>query len=94
VLQGVNVVEEDLNSSSAINNRLSNLHNQPQSQTKLDESSVNSANSAEEAAEREREENVRQLVSDCRKQLVEENEDCYGSWALINYTEYATREII
>jgi hypothetical protein len=37
--------------------------------------------------EREREENIRQLVSDCRKQLVDTNEDCYGSWALINYNE-------
>lgn len=41
----------------------------------------------DETAEREREENVRQLVADCRRQLVDLNEDCYGSWALINYIE-------
>ena len=35
----------------------------------------------------EREENVKQLVADCRKQLIDVNEDCYGSWALINHNE-------
>ena len=35
-----------------------------------------------------REENIRALVSDCRKELIDGIEDCYGSWALINYLEY------
>ena len=34
-----------------------------------------------------REENIRQLVADCRKELIDGIEDCYGSWALINYAE-------
>lgn len=37
----------------------------------------------------EREQNVRQLVADCRKQLVTDSEDLYGSWALINFSESA-----
>ena len=48
----------------------------------LDESSPSAL-----AAQAEREENIKQLVVDCRKQLVDGREDCYGSWALINYTE-------
>ncbi|CAF0855686.1 unnamed protein product, partial [Brachionus calyciflorus] len=36
---------------------------------------------------KEREENVRQLLDDCRKELVGQDEDCYGRWALINYNE-------
>ena len=44
---------------------------------------------SEELTQSEREQNVRQLVADCQRQLVAETEDCYGSWALINYTEYS-----
>ncbi len=44
----------------------------------------------EEISHSEREENVRQLISDCKKQLVDRNEDIYGSWGLINYSEYKT----
>jgi hypothetical protein len=35
-----------------------------------------------------REENIRQLVADCRRELIDGIEDCYGSWALINCAEY------
>lgn len=43
----------------------------------------------DEISQAEREENVRQLIADCKKLLVDNsNEDCYGSWGLINYTEY------
>lgn len=35
----------------------------------------------------EREENIKQLVVDCRKQLIDANEDCFGSWALIDCNE-------
>jgi phosphatidylinositol 4-phosphatase len=35
----------------------------------------------------EREENIKQLVVDCRKQLIDVNEDCFGSWALIDCNE-------
>ena len=47
----------------------------------------NSSFAPEELTQSEREQNVRQLVADCQRQLVAETEDCYGSWALINYTE-------
>ena len=40
-----------------------------------------------EMSQAEREQNVKQLVADCRKQLVTDNEDLYGSWALIHFTE-------
>lgn len=89
-LQGVNVFEEDLNASS--NAGGGSLKNSP-STAQLLMSNNNNKQDEQQAAEdlvqseREREENIRQLVSDCRKQLVDTNEDCYGSWALINYNE-------
>jgi len=48
---------------------------------------------SDEISQAEREENVKQLVSDCRKLLVDQSEDCYGSWALINVTEYEINDI-
>ena len=71
VLQGIEVKDDTLRSLSSS----SNLKEQ-----KLE-------NENEEVNNHEREQNVRQLVADCRKQLVTNDEDCYGSWALINYTE-------
>lgn len=81
-LQGVKIVEENLTASNPNSKSSSSIANSS-SQTSI------SANltAAEEAAQHEREENVRQLVADCRRQLVDDNEDCYGSWALINYNE-------
>lgn len=38
-------------------------------------------------ADSEREENIRQLLNDCKKELISQNEDCYGIWALINFNE-------
>lgn len=35
-----------------------------------------------------REDNIKSLVNDCRKLLVDSAEDCYGNWALINCSEY------
>ena len=52
-------------------------------------SDANNELAADELTQAEREQNVRQLVMDCRKQLVTDNEDLYGSWALINYSESA-----
>ena len=48
---------------------------------------------SDEISQAEREENVKQIVSDCRKLLVDQSEDCYGSWALINVTEYEINDI-
>lgn len=46
------------------------------------------AQEAQEISQTEREENVRQLISDCKKLLIDvNNEDCFGSWGLINYTD-------
>lgn len=93
VLQGVSVYEDDLNNPSAnlkvsasTGSQLNNLRNE----TAIEINGSNTAISVEDTlqAEREREENIRQLVTDCRKQLIDANEDCYGSWALINYNEY------
>lgn len=60
-----------------------NRSNQPQQQQQAEGSNSN----PDEQFQSEREENVRQLVADCRKELVDSNEDCYGSWALINCNE-------
>ena len=78
VLQGVKVTEEEMTTPSKV----------PQTNSNTNNISLNNNKSLNEDAERQaREENVRQLVADCRKQLVDTNEDCYGSWALINYHE-------
>ena len=67
------------NTKSSSNNLIS-LNKQEEASTNL--------NLVDEAAQVEREENVKQLVADCRKLLIDNNEDCYGSWALINVNEY------
>ncbi len=88
VLQGVKIVEDE-NSSNNLSSKNSSSNLNQLTNQKQDETStmVLYSNSSEEITQSEREENVRQLVADCRKQLVDDNEDCYGSWALINYTE-------
>ncbi len=78
VLQGVKVTEEEMTTPSKVASANSNTNNI---------STNNNININEDAERQAREENVRQLVADCRKQLVDTNEDCYGSWALINYNE-------
>lgn len=80
VLQGFQITDET--SSLRASNSSANLADKSQ---KVDETSTCFVQ--DETSQIEREQNVRQLVSDCRKQLVSDNEDCYGSWALINYTE-------
>jgi hypothetical protein len=96
VLQGKRVTEEDVTTNAYLN---ANNNNNNKSTASL-QSLVTGANSESAvsavdetspsalAAQAEREENIKQLVVDCRKQLVDGREDCYGSWALINYTEY------
>ena len=73
-----------------LNTKLSSNNLIGQSYNKTDDgnASLNSNVVVDETAQAEREENVKQLVSDCRKLLVDNDEDCYGSWALINVTEY------
>ena len=82
VLQGVKLSEEDmLNITGQSRPSQSNILSQAQ------DKKTDSMTATEEIFQTEREENVKQLVADCRKQLVDVKEDCYGSWALINYTE-------
>ena len=33
-------------------------------------------------------------MNDCRKQLVADSEDLYGSWALINFSESADLSVV
>ncbi len=81
-LQGKTLVDDDLTLStkSSSNNLIG--------QTANKQDSLNLNLPVDETAQAEREENVKQVVSDCRKLLVDNDEDCYGSWALINVTEY------
>jgi hypothetical protein len=98
-LQGVSVYEEDSSirtsaSTSAQLNQMGKASSETSSTLDSGVASSSIVSTAGSAggedlaqAEREREENIRQLVADCRKQLIDSNEDCYGSWALINYNE-------
>ena len=53
----------------------------------FEEEQVPKSNEEQIQAEKEREENVRQLLFDCKKELIGQTEDCFGRWALINYNE-------
>ena len=77
MLQGVGTNEmlyEETNSNANANNN-SVSPRTAKKQLDLDES------------QQEREANIKQLVQDCRKQLIDDSEDCYGSWALIKCDE-------
>ena len=92
-MQGYKVYEDDVNSNLQTRNLSSNLIqsiNKNDDSLKSSSSSSNLSNAfqSEEIAQSEREENVRQLIIDCKKELVDDEEDCYGSWGLINYSEY------
>jgi hypothetical protein len=50
-------------------------------------SSLNKSGEETEEMQLVKEENIRQLVADCRKQLIGIDEDCYGSWALVSCVE-------
>lgn len=88
VLQGVRVIEEDVATNSYMNSpfrttngiTVNELNSSQPVVPVLDQAAIL-------AAQTEREENIKQLVLDCRKQLVDTNEDCYGSWALIDSSE-------
>ena len=86
VLQGETLVDDDptLSTKSSSNNLIGQTANKQDSVN----ASLNLNLPVDETAQAEREENVKQVVSDCRKLLVDHDEDCYGSWALINVTEY------
>jgi hypothetical protein len=92
VLQGIKLKEEEVN-QSALNLKFSPALSPQQINGKSEESVLflnNTANVSflsDDLAQTEREQNIKQLVSDCRKQLIANDEDCYGSWALINYNE-------
>jgi hypothetical protein len=100
VLQGIRVTEEDVNTNAYLNPtpfKSSAANLQSLLVTGLNEISggvvtglvgVDENSPSAIAAQAEREDNIKQLVMDCRKQLVDVREDCFGSWALINYTEY------
>jgi phosphatidylinositol 4-phosphatase len=79
VLQGVKLNEEEISNQNKSTQVKEDVNS-------ASTSSLLSLSASEEAAQREREENIRQWVSDCRKQLID-NEDCFGCWALINYSE-------
>ena len=90
VLQAVRVTEADVNTNAYISSPFRSSSNLLQTQSVAAASNIEenqSVSAATAAAQAEREENVRQLVNDCRKQLVGVAEDCYGAWALINYSE-------
>lgn len=53
----------------------------------FEEEQVPKTNEDQVQAEKEREENVRQLLLDCKKELIDQNEDCFGRWALIYFNE-------
>ena len=82
VLQGIGVTEiiNDVDNSSHLNSNNNNNNN-----NSIIQSVIISYDNDESQAVRE--ENIRSLVSDCRKELIDGIEDCYGSWALINYAE-------
>ena len=80
VLQGVKINEEENTNSNLITKTSNTINN-------LFSSTSNTL--TDETNQAEREENVRQLVDDLKKLLIDDNEDCYGKWALINYTEYS-----
>lgn len=85
-LQGIKIVDDEITS---LNSNLKNLTSVLSPSLQQKEESTNSPQlSMEEAAnQKEREENVRQLVADCKRLLVDLNEDCYGNWALIDSSD-------
>ncbi len=95
VLQGVRVSEEDLNNKPGSGGVVSTSNLQSMLGLGSPNNSVNNSTASlfmldegqSTSAQAEREENIKQLLVDCRKQLVDANEDCYGTWALINYSE-------
>ncbi len=81
-LQGIKIMDSDpgnLSNNSNINHLTSIL-----ASLQKEEPAVSSSDNANQ---KEREENVRQLVADCKKLLVDLSEDCYGNWALIDSSE-------
>ena len=81
-MQGAKLIDEESNTSNSSkpsSNFISHVNKQ--------EEINGSLNVADESSQIEREDNVKQLVSDCRKLLVDGNEDCFVSWALINVNE-------
>ncbi len=80
VLQGIGVTEiiNDVDNSSNLNSNNNNNNS-------IIQSGIISYDNDE--SQTVREDNIRSLVSDCRKELIDGIEDCYGSWALINYAE-------
>jgi hypothetical protein len=76
VLQGIEV-KDDSNDSNANNS----------SQSGGSFSNLNKSNEENEELQLIKEENIKQLVADCRKQLISTDEDCYGSWALVSCYE-------
>ena len=85
VLQGNHV--HDIESTSSSNNNSNN--NTPAVKLASQTSKFDDEQMASTAVD-EISQNERQLILDCKKQLVNKNEDCYGSWGLINYSEYLT----
>lgn len=81
VLQGKGVAEiiNDVDNSSQSNSNNNNNNSIIQSVIISDDNDESQA---------VREDNIRSLVSDCRKELIDGREDCYGSWALINYADH------
>lgn len=90
VLQGIKISDEESNGQ---NNNIKNLTNLLTNlQKEENASNLNNPNiivdEKEREAQKEREENIRQLIADCKKLLVDLNEDCYGNWALIDHSKY------
>ncbi len=84
VLQGIKISDDDSSGLNKLNltSLLTNLQKEENS------ASLNNSNIIDDTAQKEREENIRQLVADCKKLLVDLNEDCYGNWALIDHSKY------
>ncbi len=92
VLQGIKISDDE---SSGLNNNLKNLTSLLTNLQKEENStSLNNSNIADDTTQKDREENIRQLVADCKKLLVDLNEDCYGNWALIDQSEYVIDYIL
>ena len=90
VLQGVEVQDPEIKQQQATptnDDSFNNLKSSVQSFLSPQKQDANNTGVDDIPSQTEREEIVRQLVADCRKLLVDDNEDCYGSWALINYNE-------
>jgi hypothetical protein len=75
-LQGIVLNEEDFINSSTLTSKAS-----------MQVCSNNETSEETLQLQKEREDNIFQLIVDCQKQLVEDNEDCFGKWALINFNE-------